>query len=99
MIVPAVAGEAAQPFMYTHRRAIVAGANLRAPLVCRGRSPRLKTARSMAFVAKRGPWIRAHGDCARAIVQLRNGERRGGNMLALAAVEKGQRIVDLCAGN
>ena len=90
LIVAAVAGEAAQPFMHAHRGAIVAGANLRAPLVCGRCGPRFQTTGSMALVAERRSWIRAHGDYARAIVQLRKGERCGGNVRAFSAVEEGQ---------
>ena len=55
LVVAGVAGEAAQAFMHTHRGAIVAGANLRAPLVGRCIGPCLKSARSVALVAKRRP--------------------------------------------
>lgn len=90
LVVAGVAGEAAQAFMHTHRGAIVAGANLRAPLVGRCIGLCLKSARSVALVAKRRPWILAHGDRTRAIVQLRKGERCGGNVRAFSAVEEGQ---------
>src|ERR1017187_3008825 len=52
-IVPGMARNAAQPFMHSHRRAIVAGATLRSPRMCRRGGPRFRLSRSMTLVAER----------------------------------------------
>jgi hypothetical protein len=70
--MPIVAGDAAQPFMHTHRRAVIARARLCPPLIHRRRTACFRLARRMALVADRLPSVLAHSQRAGTIVQLRN---------------------------
>ena len=89
-IVAQVAGDATDALMHANSGAVVAGANLLAPIVSRRNRAGLCLARRMALVAEGLARILAHGHRASAIVQLRDGERGGGKVKALAAVVEGQ---------
>ena len=94
LVVPGVAGEATEAFVNTDGGAIVAGAELRAPVIGRRDCSGLRLARRVALIAKGG---RGSG----LIVTRRapscncgNHQRRRGKMHAFAAVEEGERIVE-----
>ncbi len=53
LVVANVAGKAADAFVDTHRRAVVAGSNLRAPVICSGDGGGLRLARRVALIAER----------------------------------------------
>jgi len=90
LIVAEVAGNAAQAFMHAHRRAVVAGAYLRTPVMRGGNGSGVGNARGVALVADGFALVFAHLYRAVAIIQFRNGKRDGGKVDALAAVKKGE---------
>lgn len=90
LIVAKVAGDAAQAFMHAHGRAVVAGAHLRTPVICRRNGAGIGNARRMALVADGLPRILAHLHRPRTILQMRNGKRGGGKVDSLPAVKEGQ---------
>ena len=52
LVVADVAGKAADAFVDAHRRAVVAGANLRAPVICSGNGRSIRLARRVALIAE-----------------------------------------------
>jgi hypothetical protein len=52
LVVTDVAGNAADAFVDAHRRAVVAGSNLRAPVICSGDGGSIRLARRVALIAE-----------------------------------------------
>ena len=78
--------------MNAHRRAIVAGADLRAPVIGGRDSVCLRLTRRVALVAEGLPLIGTDLHGARSVGQLRKRQQPDGKMHLLAAIEDGQRI-------
>ncbi len=99
LVVAVVTGEAAQAFVHAHGRAVVAGADLRTPVICRGGGRSFGLARRVALVAESLALVGTDCYGARSVPELRNRKQGCGEVQLLAAVEEGERIADRRARN
>ena len=64
LVVPGVAGEAADALMDAHRRTVVARSNLRAPVILSGDGGSIRLARRVALIAESLALVGADLHCA-----------------------------------
>ncbi len=91
-IVSRMTGKAADALVDTDRRAVVAGADLRTPVICGSDGGGFGLARRMALVAEGLALVGTQFHGARSVGQLRERKQTDGEMHLLASIEDGERI-------
>ena len=94
LVVASVTGETADAFVDTDGRAVVAGSELRTPVICRGGGRSFGLAGCVALVAESLALVGTDCYGARSVPELRNRKQGCGEVQLLATVEEGEGVAD-----